>query len=116
MVEETIQQLADAGLFSHLSIYAKWGTHNTPTIYHATMVTIWGQGHGEDENPLQAIEIAVSNAPKTKPTKVQPSAEKQVPIGNKVTERAALVTKIPVTPQTVEPVTKPKSLMEWLKP
>lgn len=109
-IDYKLRELTNAGLFSHLSVYSHWGNSKTPTMYKACLATIWGQSHAESTDPVDAVISAINKAPKNKP-KVQLSAA-QVPNRDKVS--IARNAKI-LEPQIVEPETKPKSLMEWLK-
>src|ERR1700681_3648955 len=61
---ELLKQMADAGKFSHLSVYAQWGAHNSPTVFHASFITPYGQGHADNTDPVAAIVEAVEKAPK----------------------------------------------------
>jgi hypothetical protein len=64
VTEQLLRDYAEAGKFVHLSVYARWGAHNSPTVFHASFITPWGQGHSDNVDPVAAITEAVNNAPK----------------------------------------------------
>ena len=64
MIEQLLRTYAEAGKFSHLSVYAQWGAHNSPTVFHASFITPYGQGHGDSTDPVAAITEAIEKAPK----------------------------------------------------
>jgi hypothetical protein len=59
-----LRELADKGLLSHLSVYAQWGAHNSPTVFHASVITIHGQGHHDSTDIVEAVLTAMEKAPK----------------------------------------------------
>jgi hypothetical protein len=76
---DELRQMAEQGKFVHLSVYAQWGAHNSPTVFHASFITPWGQGHADNIDPIAAITEAVHNAPKERqrhtPVHVKSSAQ-----------------------------------------
>jgi hypothetical protein len=63
-LEAKLRDMADKGLLSHLSVYAQWGAHKSPTVFHASVITIHGQGHHDSTDIVEAINTAMENAPK----------------------------------------------------
>ncbi len=98
MIEQLLRAYAEAGKFSHLSVYAQWGAHNSPTVFHATFMTPWGQGHGSNTDPIAAMIEAVDKAPK--------AAQRQTPVvRTKVDDvQATAARDVGLTPTNSEPL------------
>jgi hypothetical protein len=102
-LEAKLRDMADKGLLSHLSVYAQWGAHKSPTVFHASVITIHGQGHYESTDIVEAVLVAIEEAPKQarRHTPVVPNKDRP---GRDVCTLSVPLAPAPVVSQPVKPV------------
>src|SRR5579864_139078 len=106
-LETKLRDMSDAGLLSHLSVYAQWGAHKSPTVFRASVITIHGQGHHDLTDIIEAILTAVEDAPnqakRHTPVVQIPSAVPREKPGSDRSQDGVPLAPAPVVRQPVKP-------------